>query len=180
MQIITDQGQVHRYRELVREMTESEPGQEDQFNTEWLLNRSWQVVPVEDVGHLSPEQRSHVIAALTRAGHHEGVAVATEPLGEMPQCYRLEISDTDLKEFNRECGLFRFALTNEDRCWAISCTESYNLFAGPPELLEAMLGISIKDAWRAYWDSIAQPSMDPLGLLHKSANRYAALLGSHP
>jgi hypothetical protein len=177
MQAITEQEQVYRYRELVQAMTESEPGQADQFNTEWLLHQDWKVVPVEDVSHFSPEQRDHMVAALNRAGYQEGVAVATEPLGDMPECYTIEISEMGLEEFNRECGLFRFLLTTKDRYWAISCTESYNLFAGPPELLEAMLGKSIKDAWQAYWDFIGQPSMDPNGLLHQSANRYAALQG---
>jgi hypothetical protein len=180
VQIISIQEQIQHYRELVEEMTELESGQRDQFSTVWLLNRSWQVVPTEDVGHFSPDQREHIVAALSAAGFYDAIALTTEPLGEMPHCYRLKISETDLDEFNRELGLFRFMLTNEDRSWAISCTESYNLFAGPRNLLEAMLGKSVKEAWQAYWDFIALPSMDPLGLLHKTASRYAALSKTHP
>jgi hypothetical protein len=175
MQPVTEQEEVDHYRELLRDMTESEPGQTDQFNTDWLLHHGWKVVPVEDVAHFSPEQRAQVVEGLNLAGHRDAFAVATEPLGEAPQCYRLEMSEADLEEFNRECGTFRFLLTTEDRAWAISCNESYNLFAGPPELLEAMLGRPIEDAWQAYWDFINLPSIDPEGLLHQTARRYAAL-----
>jgi len=175
MQAIIEQEKVHHYRELIAGMTESTIDEQDQFNTEWLMEKGWIVVPVEDVGHFSPEQRDSLVTALNLSGYKDGIAVATEQLGDAPACYRLEISETDLEEFNRECGLFRFLLTNEDRCWAISCTESYNLFAGPSELVEAMLGTSIKDAWQRYWEFIAMPSIDPYGLLHKSANRYASL-----
>jgi hypothetical protein len=41
-------------------------------------------------------------------------------------------------------------LLPEDRSWAISCNEWYNLFGAKPELLEALLGEPIKLARREF------------------------------
>ncbi len=172
---ITDATELQKYLGLVGEMTLSEENQEYHFNSDWIRKNGWKVVPVEDGDHFSPEQIAVLVPALKTAGYNECMAVATEPLGPYPACYRLSISEQDLRSFNSECGPFRYLLTDEGRTWAVSCNEIYNLFAGAPEVLEAMLGNSIEDARQVYMDFIGLPSMDPNGLLHQAASRYASL-----
>jgi hypothetical protein len=77
---------------------------------------------------------------LNRAGHNECLALATEPLDPLPACYQLTISEADLRNFNGECALLRYLLTDEPRSWAISCYGGYKLFAGQREMLEALVG----------------------------------------
>ena len=165
------------YQTLVREMMlESEP-QRTEFDLAWIRQKEWEVVPVERAQHFFPGEIKAIVSALAGRGYSKCIAVTTEELGPLPACYELSISEEDFSEFNRELGLFRCLLTDQDRSWAISCTESYNLFAGPESLIETMLGKSVNDGWRAYWEFIAQPHMDPLGMLHQSATRYALALG---
>ena len=173
MQVIKAENYVRHCRSLVREMTEQEPGKSERFSREWLHQNKWTVVPVEDVSHFNPRQREHLISALSEPGCLQGIAVATEDVGYLPQCYSLRITEQDLKEFNSECGLFRFMLTNEQRTWAISCTESYNLYAATPELLQGMLGVSIEVARKTYLDMVSAPFMDPSGTLRWLAKYYA-------
>lgn len=164
------------YQTLVREMMlESEPLRYE-FDLAWICNNKWEVVPVDAGRHFIPEEISAIVSTLADRGCTKCIAVATEELGPLPTCYELSISEEDLYEFNKELGLFRFLLTDRDRSWAISCTESYNLFAGPESLIEAMLEKNVEDAWKAYWELIAQPSVDPYGMLHQSATRYAVAL----
>lgn len=60
----------------------------------------------------------------------------------MPDCYALRVTEEDFRDFNHELGPFRFLLMDEQRFWAISCTEWYNLFAGDPAFLEFALDIT--------------------------------------
>ena len=167
-----------RYQRLIQEMMLPDERLGDEFNLDWVRKKQWGVVPVERAQHFIPEEISIIVSALRQAGYSECVAVATEPLDPLPACYSLLISEDDFREFNRECGLFHYLLTDESRTWAISCTDAYNLFAGPAELVKAMLGRPIKDAWQIYWTFIEQQSMDVKGPLHQAASRYAALQGS--
>jgi hypothetical protein len=179
MKPTNNNAQCTEYQTLVREMMlESEP-QRTEFDLAWIRQKEWEVVPVERSQHFIPEEIKAIVSALAGRGYSKCIAVTTEELGPLPACYELSISEEDFYEFNGELGLFRCLLTGQDRSWAISCTESYNLFAGPGSLLEAMLGKSVDDGWRAYWEFIAQPSVDPYGMLHQSAARYAVALG-HP
>jgi len=132
MKPITETTQVEHYQELVREMTHADAHRGYEFNDEWVQRRGWKVVPVEDTCHFAAEEIATLVPVLRGAGYSECVAVATEPLDPAPACYRLSISEEDLREFNKECGPFRYLLTSEDRTWAISCNEWYNLFAGKP------------------------------------------------
>jgi hypothetical protein len=167
------------YQTLVREMMLESEHQRTEFDLAWVRQKEWEVVPVERAQHFIPDEIKTIVSALAGRGYSKCIAVTTEELGPLPACYELSISEEDFYEFNRELGLFRCLLTDQDRSWAISCTESYNLFAGPGSLIEAMLGKSVNDGWRAYWEFVAQPSVDPYGMLHQSATRYAAALG-HP
>jgi hypothetical protein len=156
-------------------MLDDEPLRSE-FDLAWIRQKEWEVVPVERAQHFIPEEIKAIVSTLADRGCAKCIAVATEELGPLPSCFELSVSEEDLYEFNQELGLFRCLLTDLDRSWAISCTESYNLFAGPKTLIEAMLGKSVEEGWKAYWDFVAQPSVDPYGMLHQSAARYAVAL----
>lgn len=175
MKPITEKAQVEHYQALVREMTLTDPNQSYKFNDEWVHRRGWKVVPVEDTCHFAADEIATLVPVLRRAGYSECVAVATEPLDPAPACYRLSISEEDLREFNKECGPFRYLLTDEDRAWAISCNEWYNLFAGKPELLEAMLGKPIEEARAEYLSFATALAKKPDEPLLEVAKHYAAL-----
>jgi hypothetical protein len=102
--------------------------------------------------------------------------IASEPVDPAPSCYRLAISEEDLIDFNRECGPFRYVLTDAERLWAISCNEWYNLFGAKPDLVEALLGEPIAEAreeFLAFASLMAKA--DPDEPLMQVAHRYAAL-----
>ena len=146
MQAITDQHEEAVYRQLLVGMTtKADP---TLFESEWVRENCWKVVPVEDTAHLALEEIERLIPILRAAGHRELLAIATEPVAPGPDVYRVDLTEDDLKRFNIECGMLTYLLTTTDRSWAVSCGLWFNLFAGPPHLLEEMLGQSI-DAARA-------------------------------
>jgi len=177
MRPITDQSQIDYYLTLVREMTATDTEKPTGFKPEWVHAHGWKVVPVEDSGHLADEEIAVVVRTLNRAGFTECLAVASEWLDPAPACYRLTISEEGLQQFNKECGLFRYLLTDESRAWAISCDIWYNLFAGPPELVAAMLGKPIEDAREEFlmYASIFTGSQNPDDSILRVAKHYAAL-----
>jgi hypothetical protein len=122
------------------------------FGSEWVTEYDWKVVPVEDTAHFAPEEIQRLVLALRNAGYSECVAVATEPVAPGPEAYRVSVSEEGFRSFNAECGMLRYLLTVDDRSWAISCAEWFNLFAGPPALLEEMLGESIESARAEFMD----------------------------
>ncbi len=93
----------------------------------------------------------------------------------MPDCYALRISEEDFREFNRELGPFRFLMMDEQRSWAISCTEWYNLFAGHPELVESMLGKTVDQAQQEYLAFALEIATQPDEPLVKMAEHYRSL-----
>jgi hypothetical protein len=119
---------------------------------EWIRQHGWKVVPVEDTAHFAGEEIRLIVPALQGAGYSEAIAIATEPVDPGPACYPVPISEEGFLEFNRECGMLRYVLTSEDRRWAISCGEWFNLFAGPADLVEAMLGKPIEEARAEFRD----------------------------
>lgn len=161
---------------MVRDMTLHEEYRENEFDLDWLRRKRWIVIPVERAQHFIPDEISTMVSALIRRGFVECVAVATEPLDPLPTCYSMAITESDFNSFNKECGLFRFLLTDDGRNWAVSCSESYNLFAGPHDLVEEMVGQSVADAWRSFWRFLDQPSIDPDGALRRAAKRYLSLI----
>lgn len=146
------------------------------FRPDWILQRGWKVVPVENGNHFSGREINRIVPALQNAGYHDGVAVATEPMGLLPSCFELAITSDDLHAFNNDCGLLRFLLTEETMSWAISCSEMYNLFAGEPYVVEAMLGVPIEEGRRRFL-AFAEPRArgNPEHPMLKAARHYAAL-----
>jgi hypothetical protein len=174
MKAMQEKQEIEKYKMLVAEMTLADEYEEDHFRPDWLRKHSWKAVPVEDGNHFTDEEIAIMVPALQRKGYHECVAVATEPLDPFPSCFHLAITPDDLREFNRECGLFRFLLMEDTRSWAISCNELYNLFAGEQSLVEAMLGIPIEEARKRFL-TFAEPLAkgDPEYPLLKAAQHYA-------
>jgi len=176
MKAITEAQAVDKYKRLVAEMMLADEYRESEFRSDWILQRGWKAVPVEDGNHFRPWEIDRIVPALLKAGYHECVAVATEPLGPFPSCFQLAMTPDDFRAFNSECGLLRFLLTDETRSWAISCNELYNLFAGEQSLVEAMLGIPIEEA-RQRFLAFAEPLAlgNPEYPMLKVAQHYAAL-----
>lgn len=141
------ENEVVRSRELVREMATLAEDQRYDFNSAWIKNRAWVVVPVEDSGHFAEEEIDRIVPAVVSTGHHECLAIGSLDLPDpLPTCFGFSISAGELRAFNTECGIFRFLLTCPELSWAINCNEWFNLFAGPPALVQEMLGISIGQA----------------------------------
>ncbi len=174
MKPITGAREIEKYKKLVTDMTLANEQEEYHFRSDWIIKREWKVVPVEDGNHFTEEDIATMVPALQNAGYHTCIAVATEPLEPLPSCFELEITAEDLREFNRDCGLFRFLLSEETASWAISCNEWYNLFAGREPLLEAMLGVPIEEARKRFL-AFAEPLAkgNPSDLLLKTALHYA-------
>ena len=170
---ITEPLEVEEYRKLVGAMMLTQE-EACEFNANWISERGWKVVPVESMARL-PQPDIPRLASALKPGSSHCVAVATEPLGDMPGYYLVSIDETDFLAVNRELGLFRFLLTDGGRSWAISCTEWYNLFAAQPALLEAMLGKSIdvaREEYVRFASDLAEKSDEPL---LQVASHYASL-----
>jgi len=142
MTVIQNENETSSLQSMVSEMTESGCG----ISLRWAQRKGWIVVPTEDGAHIPEDDIPRIVAAIRGAGFVECFAIATEPLGDLPPCYRLKIEEADFKEFNRALSPFRFLLTDAERNWAISCTEDYLLFAGAQELVQAMLPTQISEA----------------------------------
>jgi hypothetical protein len=173
MRPITDQHENAAYQKLLLGLIDDT--KRTDFEREWITEHGWKVVPVEDTAHFALEEIQRLVLILRNAGHSECIAVATEPVAPGPEVYRVPISEEGFRSFNAECGMLRYLLTVEDRSWAVSCGEWFNLFAGPPALLEEMLGESI-DAARAEFLDYARllaASDDEPALV--AAERYALL-----
>jgi len=190
MKPITDPARVERYGALLREMMLTEKGRECEFNPDWVRGHGWGIVPVESGMRLADDAIPQLVSALKGAGYTECFAafnepgyvqrlplnVASEPPSDMATCHLLSVDEAEFREFNRVLGPFRSVLTTEDRSWAISCNEWYNLFGAKSKLLEALLGKPIEEARREFFDFaslLAQGKPDEP--LLQVARRYAAL-----
>jgi hypothetical protein len=166
---------VARSRMLVRDMTTLTENRGYDFNPAWLEKQNWVVVPVEDSGHFAEEEIARIVPAVVSTGYPECLAVGALDLpNPMPTCFEFSISTDELRAFNTECGIFRFLLTCPKLSWAISCNEWFNLFAGPPALVEQMVGAPIGQAREEFLDyarMVEQGSEGPLVVL---ARQYGA------
>jgi hypothetical protein len=188
MSPINDPKQVEHYRELVREMMLPQEGKEYEFDSVWVSSRGWKVVPVESAVRLPKDDIPRLVSVLAGAGYTRCIAVTNEAgytrplgpgnqlLGDIPTCYLLSVEEADFREFNRQLGPFRSVLTSQDRDWAISCNEWYNLFAGKRDLVEALLGKAIGQARTEFLEFaslLAKGNTDEP--LMRTAQHYAAL-----
>lgn len=188
MKPIIDRKEVDHYRRVVREMMLAVAGQEYEFAPEWIRKQAWKVVPAESAARLHDDEIPTMVSALKRleyaqcvavvaeAGYLEPITPENERLGDSPTCYLLSIEESEFQEFNRELGPFRSVLIDSARSWAISCNEWFNLFGGPPKLLEALLGKSIEKARQEFFEfASAMAKGDREEPLMRVAERYAAL-----
>ncbi len=176
MKAIMEVKAVEKYMKLAAEMMRADEYYEFDFRPDWILQRGWKVVPVKNENHFRDSEIDRIVPALQSAGYDHSIAIATEPMGLLPTCFELAITPFDLQEFNENCGLLRFLLTEETMSWAISCSEFYNLFAGEQFIVEAILGIPIEEARKRFL-AFAEPLAfgDPEHPLLKAARLYAAL-----
>ena len=168
---ITGKSQIDNCLALVTEMTEYRT----ELSARWLARNGWKVAPAESAGRFFFEDIPRIVSALNAAGHYKCFAVTTEDLGDTPPCYIVPIAEEGFRELNEKLGAFQFLLTDEARSWAISCTVFYNLFAGPDNLVEAMLGKPVAEAQNAFLQmatEIAKARGDPDEFLLKVARRY--------
>ena len=188
MKPIKDPARVEHYGSLVRDMMLTKSGEECHFNPSWIRSHGWKVVPVESMARIPVPDIPRIVSALNAVftqclavfnepGYIQSlpIVVASDPPGDMATCYLLSVDEADFREFNRELGPFRSVLTTDDRAWAISCNEWYNLFAGKPELLEAMLGKPIEQARQDYLKFASELAKSPDEPLLLVAKQYAAL-----
>jgi hypothetical protein len=136
---------------------------------------------------LATDEISRIISALKRAGCFQCIVIVNEagylqplrPENELfddgATCYLLSVEESELMAFNRKLGPFRSVLTDEAKSWAISCNESYNLFAGSRDLVEAFLGEPVEQARKEFLDFASMMAKGrPDEPLMQAAARYAA------
>lgn len=174
MKPITDPKQTDGLEKLIRQMLQQQPDAVD-FSADWLTQHAWKGVPMESMGRISPEDIPRIVSALNASGYSQCFAITTEPLGDLPTCYELSVNELEFRELNRQLGLFRFLLTDKDATWAISCNEWYNVFAGRPQMLEALMGKPIEQARQEYFEFATLLARHPDEPLLKVARYYAAL-----
>jgi hypothetical protein len=190
MKPIKDKTRVEQYCVLLQEMMMTDEGRECEFDPAWIRNHGWKVVPRESMARIPVPDIPRIVSTLKQTGYTECVAifnepgyiqhlpltVASDPPTDMATCYMVSVDEADFRNFNRELGAFRSVLLPEDRSWAISCNEWYNLLAANPKLLEALLGEPIEEAQREFFEvanAVARGNAD--GSLLKVAEHYAAL-----
>ena len=170
MNPVIDIDNVERCANLVMEMMWLRGGSETDFDPDWIREHGWKAVPVESMGRIPIPDIPRIVLALRNAGFRQCIAVYNElsfkqklpllvpmnPPGDVATCYMLDIHEADFRELNRQLGVFSFVLTNENRDWAISCGQGYNVFAGQRALLESMLGKSIAEARKVFQESASE------------------------
>lgn len=117
------------------------------INSEWIKSGKYTAVPVESAGHFDESDATRLADALQVAGYNEIFAIATEPLGDVPHCYKVTVSKEGLVKFSHVCSPFNFLLIPEDPKLAVLCTVyDYFLVAGPQAFVEAVVGKGIDSA----------------------------------
>jgi len=190
MKPIRDPKEVRHYGRLASEMMLMERGEEYEFNPRWIRSRSWKVVPAECMPRILTPDIPRIVSVLRGGGCRKCVAifneagyiqslpviVASNPPGDMATTYLVAVDEADFEQLNHELGIFRFLLMDENRLWAISCNEWYNLFAGEAEFVESLLGKPIELARREFcvFASLMAHG-NPDGSLMRVAKYYATL-----
>ncbi len=195
MRPIKDEALVDHYGQLLKEMMLTEKGLEYEFNPAWVRKNGWTVVPVESEMRIPEDDINRIVSGLNHAGYAQCIAVFNEagyiqrlpaivdsdPPSDMPTCYVLSVNEQGFQKYNQELGLFRSVLMPDDRSWAISCNETYNLFAGKADLVEALLGKTIPEARQEFMEfATLLAKGDPENPLLKMAVSWASIQGWPP
>ncbi len=195
MKVVSDPSRIKECEALALEMLEY--GTE--FKLDWARQARWTIAPVEAGVALGDDAGiARVVTALKGAGHDTALAIVTEDLGKAPNlelrrwfkakvfgvptddsqdlvpCCLFAVGPADFHELRRMLGGFRFLLTDQKYSWAMSSNEWYELFAGPQELVEAMLGVSVakaREEFLKFASGLAHGNPDDVFL--KVARRYA-------
>src|SRR5882762_3236302 len=131
---IESQTEVDREQALISDVVE----EQGDFRAEWLRAHCWTVVPVDSADHFLETDIVLLSAAFREAGHHECLAVATEPLDNTPLCYKVPTTEEGLREFNEAVWAFCFILIPEDRSCAVLCTKDDCYLVGGPSAFVVM------------------------------------------
>jgi len=144
------------------------------LNSDWIAMKKWVAVPVEKGRHFEEGEAEATAQALQAMGCEECFAIATEPMGEYPHCYRVPATKEGLLDFSSECASLNFVLTPEEQSFAILCTsEDYNVVAGPLAFVERVLGADIQTARRKFLEVASDEWWE--GRLLEVARRYEEL-----
>lgn len=121
-----------------------------------LVQRSWVAVPVEKGPHIEPDAAQRIATTIGQHTNAACYALATEPLGTGPSAYEVQATEDGLLGFSHECAGLNFILVPADLAFALLFTsEDYNLYAGPKNFVEGVLGTSTtsaRSAFQAYAD----------------------------
>lgn len=149
---ITDQQLIDRLAGLVAPLFD----QPWDLRGETLVRKSWVAVPVERGRNIEVEDAPRIATAIRRHTSVACYAVATEPAGDEPMAYEVPVTEDGLLDFSHECFGLNFILMPADLTFALLFTsEDYNLYAGPKDFVESVLGTSIaaaREAFRIYAD----------------------------
>ena len=142
-QPITDVKELQKFKEVVLGLMD---GPWD-FQVDRVAAKGWWAIPVESSAHFSKEEAQRLAIAIRHLGCSECLAVATEPLAQHPEGFKLSPTPEALLAFSQECGLFNFMLFEPGLHFAILCTtEDYFVVAGPKGFAEEALGLSVEVA----------------------------------
>lgn len=121
------------------------------LRAEQLRQRSWVAMPVAKGRHIEPEDAERLAAVIQRETSAPCYALATEPAGGQPRCYEVVASMDGLLKFSQECAGLNFILIPLDLAFVLLFTsEDYNVYAGPRQFVEAVLGTSSPEARAAF------------------------------
>ena len=168
IQAVTDVKEIQRIRSLGARMLDGTA----QFALSWLTEHRWAVLPFESASHFDEKDASTLSKALTSIGCKELVALATEPLNNFPNCFRVPSSKEGLLDFSENCSHFNFVLVPEHRGFAILCTVyDYFLVGGPVEFVRRAADGDVTGALERF----TRFASNELGLV-ELVNRYGPFL----
>jgi hypothetical protein len=170
IKVVSDPSLIHKLESKLEHVVEK-PWH---LKEDWIRKNNWAAVPVEKGRHFEEAEAEATSHALRTIGCTECSAIATEPLGESPNCYRIAATKEGLLAFSRECAGLNFALIDENLSFIILCTsEDYNIVAGPSSFVESVLGLDLNTARKRFRDFASDAIWE--GQLLATAERYERL-----
>jgi hypothetical protein len=151
------------------------------FRSEYLIDKSWAVVPVESASHFNEKDVSILSYALASIDVKSCLAIITDDITKGPFAYRISTTPSGLMEFDRELSGLNALLVPEDERCAILCTvDLFYLVAGPRSFVAAAVGGDIAKARKEFSSFVSvmkdwSPEMSVF--LPATATRYDAFEG---